>query len=55
MHVYGMYLDLGVRDVVNQHKHFAPHHLRCYHSLSQHAGVAERQTRMVQVHVGATP
>jgi hypothetical protein len=27
----------------------------CYHSFSRYAGVAEWQTRMVQVHVGATP
>ena len=27
----------------------------CYHHYSHYAGVAEWQTRMVQVHVGATP
>ena len=34
---------------------FALHHLQCYYLYSRYAGVAEWQTRMVQVHVGATP
>jgi hypothetical protein len=34
---------------------FAVIYLPCYYLYSRYAGVAEWQTRMVQVHVGATP